>query len=157
MAEGKRTPLVVLAVLVVLAIGLYVTGAAGAAGGRPEAGWSNPLAGVSVGDRLRPEELARVEGDCSVAATITFVGGCRLAVAPVEGGWPWQRVTRSVRLVGGTGQVRLALTVQGKALRTDLDPGDDVRLTFTRDGGELTMACLAVGGCTVALAEDEPR
>lgn len=157
MAEDNRKPLVVLAVLVLLAITLYVTGAVGAAGGGRDAAWSNPIGGVSVGDLLRPDELAATDGNCSVGAVITFAGGCRLQVAAVEEGWPWQRVTRSIRLVGGAGRVRVSLTIQGKALRTDLDPGDDVRLTFTRDGGELGLACFAVGGCTVTLAEDGPR
>ena len=157
MAEDSRKPLVVLAVLVALGIVLFVTGAVGAArsGGEPE--WSNPFGSFTPADGLRAEELTVASGACSVGQTIDFIGGCTLRVAPVEGDWPWERVTRTVRLVGVTGTVRVALTVQGKALRTDLDPGDDLRLTFTRDGSDLGLACLALGGCTVVLAEDGPR
>lgn len=147
----------VLAVLVAVGIALFVTGAVGAARADPEPEWPDPFGSFTPADGLRAEELSVTSGACSVGETIDFAGGCALAVAPVEGGWPWQRVTRTVRLVGVLGTVRMGLTVQGKALRTDLDPGDDVRLTFTRDGGDLVLACLAIGGCTVALAEDGPE
>lgn len=157
MAEENRKPLIVLVVLVVLAIVLFVTGAVGASRGRPGAGWSNPFGAFSPGDTLRPGELTATGGACAAGTTITFAGGCSLRVAAVEGGWPWQRVTRSARLTGVSGAVKVGLSVQGKALSTDLDPGDDVRVTFTRDGGALELACLAVGGCTVALAPDGPR
>lgn len=156
MAESRK-PLIVLVVLVVLAIVVYVSGAVAATRGGSDGGWSNPFGGLNVGDRLEVSELAVADGNCNAGSTIAFLGACRLTVAPVSGGWPWQRVTRTLRLVGGQGAVKVALAVQGKTLRTDLDPGDDVRLTFTRDGGDLVLACLAVGGCTVTLAADGPR
>jgi hypothetical protein len=153
----SRKPLIVLAVLVVLAIVVYVSGAVGAARNGGGDGWTNPFGSLNVGDRLDVSELAVADGNCNAGEVITFQGACRLGVAPVTGGWPWQRVTRTLRLVGAQGSVKVALAVQGKTLRTDLDPGDDVRLTFTRDGGDLVLACLAVGGCTVGLAADGPR
>lgn len=158
MAEDSRKPLVVLAVLLVLAIVLFVTGAVGASRSAPSPEWSNPFGTSAVASPLRPGELEVADGSCSVGeAAITLVGGCVLRVLPVEGGWPWERVTRSVRLIGVTGPVKVTLTVQGKQLGTDLDPGDDLRATFTRDGGDLVLGCLAVGGCTVTLAQDGPR
>lgn len=153
MAEDSRRPLIVLAVLGVLAIVAFTVGAGGAT--RPaEGAWANPFGDFNPADALRPDELGVTSGACTVGSTIDFSGGCVLRVAAVDGGWPWQRVTRTVRLVGVAGLVRVGLTVQGRALRTDLDPGDDVRLTFTRDGADLVLACVAISGCTVALAED---
>jgi len=155
-AESRR-PLVVLVVLLVIAIGVYMAGASGAGRGASSDGWSNPFGGLTVGDRLALGEVAVADGDCTLGPTIVFLGACRLRIAPVSGGWPWQRVTRSVRLVGGAGTVKVAIDLQDRTLRTDLDPGDDLRLTFTRDGGFLVLACLTTGGCTVAFTEDGPR
>lgn len=155
MATADRRPLVVLGVLAVVAIAVFATGAvAGARGGAPA--WDNPFGAFRPGDALRPAELTVDSGACVVGAGISFVGGCVLRVAPVAGGWPWQRVTRTARLVAEKGTVRVSLVVQGRPLTTDLDPGKDVRVVFTTDGGRLGLACLAVGGCRVALVADGP-
>ena len=154
MAQDSRRPLIVLAVLAAVAVAVFVLGAAAGGGSPPDRGWRNPFGEFNPADALRPDELEVVSGSCTVGPAITFTGGSVLQVAPVTGGWPWQRVTRNVRLVGVTGAVRVQLSVQGKDLGTDLAPGDDVRLTFTRDGAGLALGCVAIGNCTVTLAED---
>lgn len=155
MAEGSRRPLVVLGILAVLAVALFGFGVAAGPRGA-DAEWPDPFGSFRPGDALRPDELTVESGACAVGDEIAFTSGCVLAVAPVEGGWPWQRVTRTARLVAKEGPVRVSLVVQGEPLRTDLKPGKDVRLVFTADGGRLGLACLGLGGCRVALAEDGP-
>lgn len=150
-----RKPLIVLGVLALVAILLFVLGVFGAgrgasAGGMPD--WASPSR--STGDRLT---VADLQGSASCDfedATISFAGTCVVQVREITGGLPWERVTRRAILTAGPQTVLLTLTLAGKTLRTDLDPGDNVRLTYTREGGTLGLTCLAVGGCVVILTED---
>jgi len=152
---ADRKPLIVLGVLAVVAILLFVLGAFGAgrgaaAGGMP--GWASPHS--SSGDQLTSADL-RGSSACDITgATITFVGGCAVEVAPVTGGFPWEKATRRAILTAGPQPVNLTVTLAGKTLRTDLDPGDDIRLTYTRDGGTFVLTCLSVSGCVVVLSKD---
>jgi hypothetical protein len=151
----NRKPLIVLAALAVLAILVFVVGVVGAGrdggdGGWPE--WATP--DFSPGDPLTAEDLAG-DSSCEIdGAAITFVGVCRVDVRAVTDGWPWERATRRALLVVGTGPVELAVTLAGKSLQTDLDPGDEIRLTYTRDGGSFVLGCTNPAGCAVLLAED---
>ena len=152
---ADRKPLIVLGVLALVAIVLFVFGAFGAArgataGGMPD--WASPT--QSSGDQLT---VADLEGSSSCAfegATISFVGACVVTVREVTGGLPWERVTRRAILTAGAQTVNLTLTLAGRTLRTDLDPGEGVRLTYTRESGTLVLTCPAVGGCVVILARD---
>lgn len=152
---GDRRPLIVLLCLALAAVALFATGAFGAAG-KPDTGTSPSwFSGFSLGGRLRPDALVVRAGACSVSgATITFTGGCELEITPVEGGFPWTDATRRAKLVAGEAPVAVALTVQERALTTTLDPGEAVRLVFTRDAGRLALGCLGLGSCTATLAED---
>ena len=152
---ADRKPLIVLAVLAVLAVVVYVVGVVGA--GRdgtddPWPDWATP--DFSPGDPLLADDLTGSSG-CSIEGpVITFLGACRVDVRPVTGGLPWQSATRRALLVVAAGPVDLSVTLAGKALRTDLDPGDDIRLTYTRDGGDFTVVCGSNLGCAVTLTED---
>jgi len=154
-ASSDRRPLIVLAVLAVVAVVLFAFGAFGAAGSDPEPAWPDWSGGLSLGDPLAADDLRVVGGGCSASGTaITFTGACALLVEPVEGGWPWSKVTRRAKLVAGASPVAVTVTVQERALSTRLDPGESVRVTFTRDGGPLALACLGLGECTALLTED---
>ena len=125
---AERKPLIVLGVLAVVAIIVYLVAVVGA--GRDTAAdpwpdWATP--GFSPGDPLTAE---------------------------ITGGWPWQSATRRALLVVTAGPVDLGVTLAGKALRTGLDPGDDIRLTYTREGGDFALACANLAGCAVVLTED---
>ncbi len=151
---GDRRPLVVLFCLALVAVAVFVTGAVGVAGGH-EGGGTPWMPKVPLGGALGADDLQVESGSCAVeGTTITFTGGCALKVVPVVGGWPWSDVTRRARLVVDTGSVNVAATVMGKRIDADLGSGEDVRLVFTRDGGDLVLGCLAIGGCKVVLAED---
>ena len=151
---GDRRPLVVLLCLALLAVALFVLGAVGVAGGH-EGGGTPRLPKVALGSALDGADLKLESGSCAVeGTTITVTGGCALKVVPVTGGWPWSDVTFRARLVVDTGSVNVAATVMGKRIDADLDAGNDVRLVFTREGGELALGCLAIGGCKVVLTED---
>lgn len=152
---GDRRPLVVLLCLALLAVALFVTGAVGASGGPDGGGGSSLVPQVSLGRGLTADDLRVTSGSCAVEGTsISFVGGCALQVVPADGGRPWSDVTRRARLDVETGTVTVAATIMGKRIDADLDAGEDVRLVFTRDGGDLSLACLAVGSCQVILSED---
>jgi hypothetical protein len=152
---GDRKPLVVLGVLALVAIALYLTGVlgpsrGGAGGAWPQ--WASPK--LSAGDPLTPADL-RGGPSCDIGGTtIAFVGGCVVQVREITGGLPWEKATRRAILTVGPQPVSLTVTLAGKTLRDDLDPGDDVRLTYTREGGTFALACAAVGGCTVVLGRD---
>lgn len=153
--SSDRKPLIVLLCLAVLAVAVFVVGAVGASAG-PGAGglpaWARTL---SLGRTLTPADLHVAGGTCQIdGSSISVSGACALRVAPVEGGWPWSDVTRRARLVAGDGGVNVAVTVQDQPIDTDLDPGENVRLTFTREGGDLVLRCRVLTGCVVVLAED---
>lgn len=152
---ADRKPLAVLGALAAAATALFVLGAAGAGRG-PDGGglpaWASPEA--SRGDRLT---VADLEGSPSCAfdgGAISFVGACTVTVRAVTEGPAWERVTRRAILTAGPRSVQLTVTLAGRTLRTDLDPGDGVRLTYTRDGGTFVLGCADVGGCVVVLSED---
>ncbi len=150
-----RKPLILLGVLALLAIALYLFGFVGA--GRdgdadPWPEWAAP--GFAAGDQLRPSDL-RGSASCGFDGTeITFSGSCRVDVVEVAGGLPWQAATRRATLTVVGQPVALQVTLAGKELRTDLDPGDRVRLTYTREGGRLSLGCGSPTGCMVVLSED---
>jgi hypothetical protein len=155
---ADRKPLIVLGVLALVAILLFVFGVFGAGRGKTATGmpeWASPSR--SRGDQLTGADL-EVSSSCNLeGATISFTGTCVAQVRKINGGLPWERVTRRAILIAGPQPVILTLTIRvekEKTLRTDLDPGDNVRLTYTREGGTLGLTCLAVGGCVVVLAED---
>ncbi|MDQ7993022.1 MAG: hypothetical protein AAGC63_15565 [Propionicimonas sp.] len=151
---NDRRPLIVLGVLAVLAVLVFGFGVAGAGrdGGSGWPEWATP--DFSPGDPLTVADLSG-DSSCSIdGAAIAFSGVCRVEVKPVTGGWPWERATRRALLVVGAGPVDLGVTLAGKALRTDLDPGDDIRLTYTRDGGSFVLACVNPTGCAVTLVKD---
>ncbi len=152
---ADRKPLVVLAVLGVLAVALFVAGVLGTGRTATDPGWPSwATPQFAPGDPLPVEDLSGSSG-CSIeGAVITFTTACRVEVARVTGGWPWQAATRRALLVVSAGPVDLAVTLAGKALRTGLDPGEDVRLTYTRDGGDFALACGSLSGCAVVLTED---
>lgn len=152
---NQRKPLLILGALGLLAILAFVVGAAGA--GRADTGgdwpgWATPY--LSPGDPLIGDDLTG-DSSCSIDGTvITFAGVCRVEVREVTGGWPWESATRRAILVVATGPVDLAVSLAGKSLRADLDPGDRIRLTFTREGGSFALACGNPVGCAVTLLED---
>lgn len=152
---AERKPLVVLGALAVAAIGLFALGASGAGRG-PEGdglpGWASPE--LSRGDRLTRADLEGSPSCVFEDAVISFVGACTVTVRALTEGPAWERVTRRAILTAGPRSVQLTVTLAGRTLRTDLDPGDGVRLTYTRDGGTFVLGCADVGGCVVVLAED---
>lgn len=152
---GARKPLILLAVLGLLAIGLFVFGAAGAGRGVAAGGWPQwPSPNPSSGDHLTADDL-RGSSTCTLeGATISFVGGCVVEVQQVTEGFPWQRVTRRAMLTAGPQPVGLTVTLAGKTLHTTLDPGEGVRLTYTREGGTFALACASLTPCSVLLAKD---
>jgi len=152
---ADRKPLIVLAVLALVAIAVFVFGAVGAGRGSTAGAWPDWASPKSAGaDQLGADDL-RGSSACTVnGPAITFAGACVVDVLPVTGGFPWERVTRRAILIAGPQTVGLTVTLAGKTLHTDLDPGDDVRLTYTREGGRFALTCLAVGGCAVVLAKD---
>lgn len=151
-----RKPLIVLAVLAVVAIIVYLVAVVGA--GRSDGGetglpgWAAP--DLSPADALTTDDLQGSDGCSFSGQVITFTGGCAVTVRELTDGWPWQHVTRRARLVVTGGPVDLAVTLVGKELSTSLDPGDDIRLTYTREGGSFVVGCGNLGGCSVTLAED---
>lgn len=152
---AERKPLIVLGVLAVVAIIVYLVAVVGA--GRDTAAdpwpdWATP--GFSPGDPLTTDHLAGSSGCGIDGPVITFTGVCRVEVSEITGGWPWQSATRRALLVVTAGPVDLGVTLAGKALRTGLDPGDDIRLTYTREGGDFALACANLAGCAVVLTED---
>lgn len=153
---ADRKPLIILAALALVAVALYVVGAVGAGraeSGAPWPGWASP--GSAPGDQLTPADLTGSDG-CSIdGAVISFAGTCQVTVRKVTDGWPWQAVTRRALLGVVAGPVDLRVTLAGKALKADLDPGDEIRLTYTRDGGDFTLACRTLTGCVVTLAQDD--
>lgn len=154
-----RKPLIVLGVLALVAIVLFVFGVLGPSRGGPAVSpagawpeWASPKR--SAGDPLTVADL-RGSSSCDFTGSIiSFVGACDVKVQPVTGGFPWEKATRRAILTAGPQAVNLTVTLAGKTLRTDLDPGDDVRLTYTRDGGTFLLTCLAATGCAVVLSED---
>lgn len=152
---ADRKPLIVLAVLALVAIAVFVFGAVGAGRGATAGAWPDWASPTSGGaDQLGAADLT-VSSSCAVnGAAITFVGACVVDVVPVTGGFGWERVVRRAILTAGPQSVGVTVTLAGKALHTTLDPGDNVRLTYTREGGRFALACLAVSGCTVILAKD---
>ena len=151
----QRKPLIILAALVLLAVVVYVVGLAGA--GRDESaapwpGWASPASAPS--DQLTPADLTGSDG-CSIeGAVISFAGTCRVTVRALTEGLPWQAVTRRALLGVVAGPVDLRVTLAGKALKADLDPGDEIRLTYTREGGDLTLTCRTLTGCVATLSAD---
>ena len=151
-----RKPLMVLGVLGLVAILLFVFGVLGPSrggegGAWPE--WASPKR--SAGDPLTVADL-RGSSSCDFAGSIIgFIGACAVEVRPVIGGAGWEKATRRAILTAGPQAVNLTVTLAGKTLGTDLDPGDDVRLTYTRDGGTFLLTCLAATGCVVVLSEDD--
>lgn len=152
---ADRKPLIVLGVLAVVAVVVYVVAVIGAGRGstaEPWPQWATP--DFSPGDPLTTDDLRGSSGCGIDGAAITFTGVCRVEVSEVTGGWPWQAATRRAVLVVAAGPVDLSVTLAGKALRTGLDPGEDIRLTYTRDGGDFALACANLAGCAVTLTED---
>jgi len=151
----NRKPLILLAALAVLAIVVFVVGVVGVGRGEDGGGWPEwATPDFSPGDALTADDLSG-DSSCSIeGAAITFVGVCRVEVREVTGGWPWESATRRALLVVGTGPIELAVTLAGKSLETDLDPGDEIRLTYTREGGSFVLGCANPAGCAVVLAED---
>ncbi len=152
---SDRKPLIVLGLLGLLAIAVFATGAVGA--GRDDRGadwpgWAAPDA--SPGAALTTSDLTGSPSCGFDRATISFAGTCRVTVKELTEGWPWQSVTRRALLVAGTEPVKLAVTLAGRDLRTDLDPGDSIRLTYPREGGTFVLGCGSPTGCIVVLAED---
>ncbi|MGD8214025.1 hypothetical protein [Aestuariimicrobium sp. Y1814] len=149
-----RKPVIVLVCLAVLVVVLAIIGAVAVARS-PTGGVRESWFGSPQGGRLDPADLRVASGACDVSGLVlTFTGACTLAVTPVDGGLPWADAVRRVRLQASTGRVVVAVQVQDRTMRTTLDPGEDIRLVFTRDGGPLSLGCLAVGGCSAALAQD---
>lgn len=152
---ADRKSLIVLAVLALVAIVVFVLGAVGAGRGATTGTWPDWASPKSAGaDQLTAADL-RVSSACTVnGAAIDFVGACVVDVLPVTGGLPWERVTRRAILTAGPQPVRVTVTLAGKTLNANLDPGEDIRLTYTREGGRFALTCLAVSGCAVVLAKD---
>jgi hypothetical protein len=152
---ADRKPLIVLGVLALVAILLFVFGAFGAGRGASSTGmpeWASPKR--SSGDQLTAADLRGSPGCDITGVTISFVGGCAVDVQSVTGGFPWEKATRRAILTAGPQPINLTVTLAGKTLRTDLDPGDDIRLTYTREGGTFVLTCLAVSGCVAVLSQD---
>ncbi len=152
---ADRKPLIVLAVLALVAIAVFVFGVAGVGRGATAGTWPDWASPKSAdADQLRADDL-RGSSACTVNGTaITFAGTCLVDVLPVTGGFPWERVTRRAILTAGPQPVGVTVTLAGKTLHTNLDPGDDVRLTYTREGGRFALTCLSLSGCAVTLAKD---
>lgn len=148
-----RKPLVLLGVLAILAIAVFVVGAAG--GGRDTVAWPEWAAPQrSLGDPLIRADLRGSPACDFGGTTITFTGVCRVEVREVTGGWPWESATRRALLTAIGQPVELSVTLMGRQLRTGLDPGDRIRLTYTREGGSFVLGCGVPTGCVVALTED---
>lgn len=148
-----RKSVVILVCLVVLVLVLAVVGGVGAA--RSPAGVRDSWFGSSTGGQLDPADLRVDSGACAVSAlVVTFTGACGVIVEPVEGGFPWSDAVRRVRLQASVGRVVVVVRVQDRTMTTTLDPGEDIRLVFTREGGPLSLGCVAISGCTAVLAQD---
>ena len=152
---AERKPLIILAALLLVAVAVYLVGVAGAGRGESAAlwpDWAGP--GSAPGDPLTPADLTGSDG-CSIdGAVISVAGTCRVTVRATTEGWPWQAVPRRARLGVVAGPVDLRVTLAGKALKADLDPGDEIRLTYTREGGDFTLTCRIPTGCVVTLRAD---
>ena len=151
---ADRKPLVVLGVLVVAAILLYLLGVLGPGGGSggswPD--WASP--DRAAGDPLTAADLDGGPG-CDVdGTTIAFTGTCAVAVREVTGGFGRERATRRAILTTGSQPVGLTVTLAGRTLSHELDPGEDVRLTYTREGGTFVLQCGSATGCAVVLRKD---
>ncbi|MDI9628740.1 MAG: hypothetical protein QM286_09385 [Acidobacteriota bacterium] len=150
-----RKPIIVLSLLALLAAGLFAIGAVGASGSVPAGQWPKWASPKPVGgEPLTVEDLRLSPGCVLQDATLSFIGGCVVEVSPLDEGFPWLRVTRAANLTAGPQTVGVTVSLAGKTLHTNLDPGENVRLTFTREGGAVTLTCTAVTSCTVRLAED---
>ncbi|MBO1031403.1 hypothetical protein IPV09_08645 [Tessaracoccus sp. SD287] len=153
-APIDRKPLIVLLGLALLVLVLFAAGVVGA-GRRPAAETNPSWFGAPRGGQLEPDALVLVSGACSVSgSSLNLNGGCAFEVTPVQGGLPWSDAVRRAKLRVTGGVVIVAVRIQGRTMSTTLDPGEDVRLVFTRDGGPLTLGCVMVGGCTAVLLGD---
>lgn len=152
---GGRTPLLVLAVLALVAIAIFGLGVAGTGrtpGGDPWPEWATPE--FAAGNRLTMDDLRGSDACRFDEPSIRFLGLCQVEVSEVTGGWPWQSATRRAILTVAAGPVAVRVTLAGKELRADLDPGDRLRLTYTREGGAMSLGCASPTGCVVVLSED---
>jgi hypothetical protein len=152
---ADRRTLLVLSGIVLLVVALFLLGVLGPGRAAPPGAWPDWAAPQRArGDPLLAEDL-RADPSCEVAGTvITLTGTCAVQVRPVTGGFGWERVTRRAILTAVSQPVGLTVTLAGRTLHDDLDPGDGVRLTYTREGGEFVLRCAAPTGCVVALTED---
>ncbi len=155
-----RKPLIVLGILALVAILLFVFGVFGARRPVTESAWPQwATPSFSSGDQLTTADL-REGSSCQFAGqAITFTGVCQLEVRKVTGGFPWEKATRRAVLTAAGQAVGVTVTItldddNEKNMQTALDPGEDVRLTYTREGGKLGLACGTPGGCTVVLSKD---
>lgn len=150
-----RKPIIVLGVLALLAAGLFAIGAVGASGSVPTGQWPKWASPKPVGGEPLTVDDLRLSPDCVLQdATLSFIGGCVVEVSPLDEGFPWLRVTRATNLTAGPQAVGVTVSLAGKTLHTNLEPGESVRLAFTREGGAVALTCAALTSCTVRLAED---
>ena len=153
-APSDRKPILVLVGLALLVVVAFVAGTVGIARS-PAAETRGSWFGSTQGGRLEPDDLVRSSGACSRSgATVSVAGACAFEVTKVQGGLPWSDAVRRAKLRVTSGVVVVTVRIQDRTMTTTLDPGEDVRMVFTRDGGPLTLVCATIGGCTVVLLED---
>ena len=152
-----RRKFVVLGALALVAVLVFVLGSASGGGEGGADRWQERLHGVGGGRDLTPSDLALVSGSCELGAQeVRVPAACVLEVEPTGGRFSLGAPTRRATLVNQTSPLRLMATVEGQEIAVDLEPGEDVLVTFGRSGGTLALLCAGGPGaeCVVTFAPE---
>ncbi|MCD4849621.1 hypothetical protein LN996_02220 [Arthrobacter sp. AK01] len=155
MNKENRTPIMVVIACGVVAVLVLVFGVS-CGGGNDDAAadWQGGFSGTAVAAKLTAADLSVQSGSCSASDTqLVVTGACVFEVKEFGGGWfSFGPPTKRARLAPQQ-LVRVSLFIQGTRAEQDSGPGKTVDVTFGTSGGQLGIACLAIGACVLQLQE----
>lgn len=150
MDADTRKPIILLAVVGVVAVLVFVLGVGLGSGSSGADDWRERLSGLGAGQDLAAQDVSVGEGCGRDGSTILVAPACVVEVAPRGGRFSLGSPVRSASLTNVGGPVRLTLRLEDTEISRTLDPGETTDLTFGPDGGSLALQCEVIGGCAVA-------
>ncbi|WP_311214827.1 MULTISPECIES: hypothetical protein [unclassified Arthrobacter] len=155
MNKENRTPILVVIACGVIAILVLVFGVS-CGGGNDDAAadWQGGFSGPAVGAKLTAADLSVQSGSCSASDTqLVVTGACVFEVEEFGGGlFSFGPPTKRARLAPQQA-VTVFLFVQDTRAEQDSGPGKTVDVTFGTSGGQLGIACRALGVCVLLIQE----
>lgn len=141
---SERKPILVLAAVGLVVVGLYAAGVVGASGDRGDgsADWRRRLGAQDRATPLRPDDLRMSSGSCTwIGQTLRIPSRCTLLVDP--GATLTTTPVRAATLTGSL-PMTVVMVVQDRRIEADLEVGESLRITVGPEGGSVELVCRAL-------------